>query len=252
MKTMAVFYEDPIWTMFCTFSHMQFELTKLLKRNKWLKMVSTTFSGIIETVLHVTKLKDLIIVPKGVTIENTWTGYSSTSSIAVATNISSALNKYVIAVVISGGGSPSSVTLNGAAMTSLISVGSCGIYGIIPGSTGAQNFVANAGAGLTWRVAVFELSGVNQSTPTLDAKNTYQNTATITTPSMVCSPYGLVIDGILFASGTVSENSAQTVTTINAIKTAGVTRPTGTTITTSWTTTSSSQGSLSAVSINPV
>ncbi|NMC30709.1 MAG: hypothetical protein GYA45_11635 [Pelolinea sp.] len=250
-------YYDPVFFDASWGLHHLVRMVRNVIARLILRIVGASYSGRTQLARHFTKVIDITITPKAIAVEAIWTGYRSGASQTVTINIPAVANPYVVvcSVMETTASASFSATLNGAAMTELtgaLANRAVKIFGLIPGTTGPQDVVVTSGDVKTHRVSVYLLSGVNQTTPTLDAKTATSNGATsLTTPSMSASQLGLIVDCASFVSGTVSSSSGQTETTVNSIKHSGTLIPPATSTTTTWGTTSSSAGRICAVSLNP-
>lgn len=219
------------------------------------RIVGAVYSGLVELARHFTKILDFILTPKGVVIENIWTGFTTaTSGLTIPITVSTANNKYVVVAICTVSGSVGSCTLNGAAMTLLAGTNAnrgVYLYGIVPSTTGLQNLSFSTSSNVN-RAVVWECSGVNQTSPALDSQTaTSASAASISTPSMACSPYGMILEAADFASGTITPSNGQTPVVVNSINTGAYFRPSGSTQVEAWGSTTASACRISATSLNP-
>jgi len=221
------------------------------------RIIGAVYSGLVSLARHFTKILDFVITPQQVVLENTWTGYATSTTVTVAVDISSSANSYVTvgASINSSAGVTATCTLNGVNVPSLAggsTVRSCYLFGIIPATTGSQNVVVTLSGSTTCRVIVNQLSGVNQTTPTLATNSTSADSTSVTTSAaLTTSLFGLIVDVISNESGTISANDGQTTVTVDGDIRGGYKIPTATTDSPSYSSSSSSPMRISAASFNP-
>lgn len=220
------------------------------------RIVSVVYTGLMESLRHVNRTGEFMLLPKQIKVENIWTGYGTGTSISVPVVTSNLSNSYFVAVVVFDGQyALSNVVLRSTGLTSLvganITVGAY-IYGLANPTAGSQNFTATLGSSTTWRVVCYQLSGVNQSTPTVNTNIAVATSGTSASISLTSVANGLLIDALSIANGTGGQgNNGQTVTKVNNIIVSGYKDTSGATETDSYSWTSSQNNRIAGVTFNP-
>lgn len=242
----TIYWINPAWNFYRVFD-------RLLDPVK--RLVGAIRSGLIASSRDISVLLDGIINPNGISLENIWTGYGTGTSVSVAVVPTAVSNGYFVAVITTdetGGGSVSVVKLSGSSMTSLTggtATNSGWIYGFLNPSAGSYNFTCTLATSSVWRVVCYQLSGVNQTTPTLDAQ-TSAGTTTPITVTLATVNYGYYIDGIRAVSG-IGYQNGQTITTVNSLYASGRKAPAFPQDTPAYSQSGTTAWRLNAVSLNP-
>lgn len=242
---MTLYYTDPYWMLYAVFERMSFMLKRsimqfdkyvgreLVKHNLFWQIyrlitfaVGATYAGITSTTRHYSKDRDFVVVPKGVVLENTWTNYATSASGTVAVAPTDVKNSYLLLVVTMRANiSLSSVSFGGSSMTLLTGIGgpsaSGYMYGLLSPSTTPGNVTFTLSGSCSWRAVVYQLSGVNQTTPTLDVQGGYTPAGSSSwSETVTTTDYGFSVDMCVAGSnGNVS--NGQTVVSVNSIPMSG-------------------------------
>lgn len=192
------------------------------------KIVGAVFSGVIDTIRHWAKVIEFIINPRGVQIENIWTSNGAGTSGTCAITPVAATNSYLVCCLTGYAGyTASNVAFNGSNFTNVtggvLSSALSYIWGLTGHSTSAGNVTFTFSSTVTWRCVVFQLSGVNQSTPTTDAK-AVGGTVTSVSLTLATVVYGMVID-CLYSENTATPTQGQTTISGNSQKVGYLTSP---------------------------
>jgi hypothetical protein len=223
-------------------------------------IVSAVYSGIIETLRHWTKVLDFIINPKGIRIENTWTNYGSGTSVSVSVAPTTVTNCYMVAVVTTDNtvNTISSPLIQGVTPTTVATIGNSprtAIYGTTSYSTTAGTFTCTLSGTANWRCVVYQLSGVDQTTPYGDTKTVAPTQTTPMSVTLTTTDYSITIDGASqMASTSLAAVNGQTTVTVNGRITSGyLLTPTVTsqTVGYSHTDTGTNYATMAAAVINP-
>ncbi len=168
-----------------------------------------------------------VIIPKGVTIEHIWTAYGTGTSVSCAIAPTSSTNSYLLAILTSSGtaATASSFLFGGSGMSviqSFVGVGLVYAAGLINPSTTAGNLTATLSGSVAWRIVVFQLSGVNQSTPLVDSQENNSVGGTLASVTLTTVPFGFTVDGVYNQGGyAMTEQNGQTVISVNTHKCSG-------------------------------
>ena len=242
---MTLYYTDPYWMLYAVFERMSFMLKRsimqfdkyvgreLVKHNLFWQIyrlitfaVGATYAGITSTTRHYSKDRDFVVVPKGVVLENTWTNYATSASGTVAVAPTDVKNSYLLLVVTTryNSISLSSVSFGGSSMTLLTGGGSPSVsgymYGLLSPSTTPGNVTFTLSSSCSWRAVVYQLSGVNQTTPTLDWRGNYTAAGSSWSQTVTTTDYGFSVD-MCVADSDGNVSNGQTVVSVNSIPMSG-------------------------------
>jgi hypothetical protein len=184
------------------------------------RIVSAAYTGIVETVRHWWKVLEFILNPKGVKIENIFTGTGTGTAVSVACTPASVVNSALFVYIYSASNNAiSSITYAGAAPNTTVynstSTGGASAFFIFNNPAASGNFVATIAASSTWRVVAWHCSGVNLTTPQYDYQTTGGTASTLTMNTAVGTilfslprPDSAYYTGISFTSGEAVVNVA--------------------------------------------
>jgi hypothetical protein len=186
------------------------------------RIVGAVFSGVVNTIRHWVKVLDFLIDPKGIRIENTWSNYGTGTSVSVAVTPATVTNCYMVAVV-SADNTVTSITsplLQGSTPSTLVTVGNSprsAIYGTTSYSTTAGTFTCTLSGSCNWRCAVYQLSGVDQTTPTTSTGSVAPTQTSPMSVTLTTVDYGITIDVVttMSASSYPAVQNSQTTITLN-------------------------------------
>ncbi|MHC1739720.1 MAG: hypothetical protein AB9897_01270 [Anaerolineaceae bacterium] len=244
----TIYWINPAWNSWRVFG-------------KWLdllkKAVTAVRSGLVKSALRDLQIIQDGIIPasEGVAIEGSWTAFGTGTSVSCSITPASVGNCYmVVCLSYQNNATITSPSLQGSTPGSLAAVGSSIVstsqmYGTISYSTTPGTFTCTLSNSTAWRVVVYQLSGVNQTTPTVDAKTTAQSGGTLAV-TLTTVLNGLTIDNPTGQNGITAASNGQTTVLVNSIITAGSLVPTTTSTVVGYTY-PATYSALAAVSLNP-
>jgi len=166
------------------------------------KRISAVYTSNIDSSINYQKVGEFTIAPSGVFKENFWNFNGTGTSISVTIAPQTVTNSFIVACVIldtsSSSGGITVPQLNSIAMTSYVQTTTANsprvlIAGIANAASGSQVFTATLPYSSTWRVGIFQFSGVNLTSPVV---NTASASITSTTNNVTVTsvPYGMLVD----------------------------------------------------------
>jgi hypothetical protein len=246
INTNSIYWINPEWNLYRLFE-------KLLEPIK--RIVAVSRSGLVASNRDYSFVHDGIIKTKGVALEGYWTATGTGTAVSCAIVPKAVTNSYLMACIELDGvtntaGSINTPYIGTSAMASLTSISpTFGTRILIAGlaTAAGSTFTCSLPYSGTWRVIVYQFSGVN-TTSSFAVATPSSTTGTSLSISLASYANSFIVDSI-GANLTTTATSGQTVAYANC---SGILHTdTSTTTTVSYSTASSTQLSLCAVALNP-